>query len=88
MYKSVKDFVQTAPSIEATPIFVYKFSFKGPISYSLAFTNTAIDFGVVHLDDTLYLFQNEFFPPPAPQTPEANMTQMFVQYFVDFAVKG
>lgn len=82
------EFVQTAPSIEDTPVFVYKFSFKGPISFSNVLTGTAIDFGVVHLDDTIYLFQTDYFPTPAPDSPEANMTQMLVRYYVDFAISG
>lgn len=88
MHNSIVDFVRTAPSIEETPVYIYKFSFKGPYSYSRLLTNTDQDFGVVHLDDTLYLFPSKVFPPFAPGSNEANMTQILVKYFVDFAVTG
>lgn len=88
MYRSVVDFVRTAPLIEETPAYIYKFSFKGPFSFSYPLTGTNNDFGVIHLDDTLYLFQNAFFPRFEPGSSEANMSQILVQYFVDFAVTG
>lgn len=88
MYNSIVDFVRTAPLIEETPVFVYKFSFKGPNSFSAIFTNTNIDFGVIHLDDTLYLFPNAVFPPFERGSEEDKMTQILVKYYVDFAKTG
>lgn len=88
MYKSVVDFVRTAPSIEETPIFVYKFSFKGPYSFSSLLTSSNTDFGVVHLDDTLFMFPSSIFPPFEAGSNEAKMSAILVKYYVDFAVTG
>lgn len=87
MYNSIVDFVRTAPSIEETPVYIYKFSFKGPYSYSSLITSTQNDFGVIHIDDTLYLFPNLFFPHQ-PDSNESKMAQILVKYYVDFAVTG
>ncbi|KAG4073456.1 hypothetical protein HA402_000680 [Bradysia odoriphaga] len=85
-YKSVHSYVQYADTNQ-NPVSLYRFIFKGPISYSLAYTGTNTDLGVVHLDDTLYLFGSAF-----PAFPEisvySNLTKALVEFYVSFAKNG
>lgn len=85
-YKSVRDYVQYADT-NRNPVSLYRFIFKGPISYSLAFTGTNKDFGVVHLDDTLYLFRS-LFPPFPKDSVYSNLTKTLVDFYVSFAKNG
>lgn len=85
-YKSVNSYIQYADTVQ-NPVSLYRFAFKGPISYSLAFTGTNEDLGVIHLDDTLYLFGSPF-----PAFPEnsiySNLTKTLVEFYVSFAKNG
>lgn len=85
-YKTVRDYVQYA-NTNRNPVSLYRFTFKGPVSYSLAFTGTSKDFGVVHLDDTLYLFQS-LFPPFPENSVYSNVTKALVDFYVSFAKNG
>lgn len=70
------------------PVHVVKFAFKGPYSYSTLLTGTEEDFGVVHLDDTIYLFTSFFWPPFAPDSSMTRVSEKLVNMYVDFAVNG
>lgn len=62
--------------------------YKGPISYSLLYTRTSSDFGVVHQDDTLYLFKSKYFVPFDDSSHEADVTKTLVKFYTDFAKNG
>lgn len=84
LYKATFDFVRTADP--ETPVYVHRFNFHGPYSYSTLLTQT--DYGVSHMDDTIYLFESAFLPPFAPSSASAHISRTLVQYYVDFAESG
>lgn len=86
-YKSVHSYLKLTDPKKST-LYLYQFNFKGPISYSRLFTRTTIDFGVVHLDDTIYLFRSEYFPKFAPHSPWAEATRTLIRFYTDFARTG
>ncbi|XP_055621102.1 juvenile hormone esterase-like [Toxorhynchites rutilus septentrionalis] len=85
---TVKQHITTGDT-QIAPVSIYKFSFKGPHSYSFYYTFTPQDFGVVHCDELIYLFRSpalfEDFPPASK---EAAMSRELVQFFIDFAYNG
>uniref|UniRef100_A0A182KE48 COesterase domain-containing protein n=1 Tax=Anopheles christyi TaxID=43041 RepID=A0A182KE48_9DIPT len=69
-----------------TPTSVYSFQFRGRYSYSNALTGTNTPYGLSHADDMIYLFRTPAFFPDFPRgSPEAEMAQLLVKFFVDFA---
>lgn len=80
-FKSIANYLKYA-DLETSPMNLYKFSYKGPFSFSLLYTNTFDNFGVVHLDDQLYLF------PVFPNSYIPEVTQTMIKFYVDFAVSG
>lgn len=85
---AVKQHVTTA-NTKLAPVSIYKFSFKGPYSYSFLYTFTHQDYGVVHCDELIYLFRSPvLFPDFAPKSKEARMSHHFVEFFIDFAING
>lgn len=85
-YKTLRNYVQYADTAKH-PVSLYRFIFKGPLSYSIVFTGTNKDLGVVHLDDTIYLFG---FPslPFQKDSVYANVTKSLVNFYVSFAKNG
>lgn len=67
---------------------LYKFTFKGPVSFSMKLTNTAVNLGVTHGDDTLYLLRNSFFKKFKQDSCLAELTRTMTQFFVNFALYG
>lgn len=86
-YKSIQTYIENMDT-DKYPIYLYRFVFKGPISYSAVYTNTLNDYGVVHLDDTLYLFHSEIFPEIAKNSSYANVIKTLVETYVEFAKNG
>ncbi|XP_055533352.1 juvenile hormone esterase-like [Wyeomyia smithii] len=85
---SVKEHVKFA-NVKRAPVSVYKFSFKGRYSYSLYYTFTQQDYGVVHCDDLIYLFRAPLlFQDFPPDSKEAQMSNNLVNFFIDFAING
>ncbi|XP_055608066.1 juvenile hormone esterase-like isoform X2 [Uranotaenia lowii] len=85
---AVKQYV-TIANTNLAPVSVYKFSFRGRHSYSLFYTASLEDYGVVHCDDLLYLFRSPaLFPDFPPKSDEARMARYFVNFFIDFAING
>uniref|UniRef100_A0A1Q3FSN1 Carboxylic ester hydrolase n=1 Tax=Culex tarsalis TaxID=7177 RepID=A0A1Q3FSN1_CULTA len=79
----------TSTDTKLAPVSIYKFSFKGPYSYSFLYTFTHQDFGVVHCDELIYLFRSPaLFPDFPPKSKEARMSHHFVKFFIDFAING
>ncbi|KAL9702028.1 hypothetical protein quinque_005469 [Culex quinquefasciatus] len=85
---AVKQHVTSADT-KLAPVSIYKFSFKGPYSYSFLYTFTHQDFGVVHCDELIYLFRSPALFPDFPhKSKEARMSHHFVEFFIDFAING
>lgn len=72
------------------PLYIYDFDYRGSISYSLLYAGNTNNYGVVHCDDLIYLFNSPtLFPNNFPEnTPDKLVSQEFVDYFVHFAVHG
>ncbi|XP_053674413.1 juvenile hormone esterase-like [Anopheles nili] len=74
------------------PIFLYKFSYKGERSYSTVFVtddSLSRDFGIVHVDDLLYIFRSPvLFPTTRRSSPDAKASQRFNELLVHFARTG
>lgn len=87
-YEAVHNYVQYADT-NKNPVSLYRFIFKGPNSYAPLFTGTNTNLGVIHLDDTFYLFPP--FPPFATypkNSIDANLTRSLVDFYVSFAKNG
>ena len=72
------------------PVFLYKFSFEGPMSYSMLYTGTFVNYGVTHCDELIYILKTPAFFPNEfiPASKEMEMRKVLLQYFVDFAING
>uniref|UniRef100_A0A1Y9HE21 Carboxylic ester hydrolase n=1 Tax=Anopheles funestus TaxID=62324 RepID=A0A1Y9HE21_ANOFN len=74
------------------PIYLYKFNYKGPHSYSsiLAPDNDPPqDFGIVHCDELIYIFRAPIlFPDFRRNSPDAKVTKQMTKLLVDFARTG
>lgn len=75
---------------QKTPAFVYKFSFRGPLSYSKFYTGNSKDYGPVHCDELIYLLKSPaLFPTDFSENSiEAGFRSRFVKFFTDFLVTG
>lgn len=88
LYKAVEAYLQYADT-KYNPVYLYRFSYKGPASYSMVYTGTPNDFGVSHLDDLIYMFQTPVIFPAFPKhSPYAALTKDLVDTFVNFAKYG
>lgn len=70
------------------PAYFYKFNFQGPFSYSSLYAGGVPkhDYGVVHHDDTLYMFRSPLvFPDYGKNSSDAGVIRQFVDSFVNFA---
>ena len=86
LYPMVRSIKQHLTSRKHTPTSVYSFQFRGRYSFSKLFTGTDTPYGISHPDEMIYLFRMPlFFPEFPPGSPEAEMTQLWVKFFVDFA---
>ncbi|XP_035794845.1 venom carboxylesterase-6-like [Anopheles albimanus] len=85
----VKQFT-TQTNTNVAPVSVYRFAYKGRYSYSSLFSGGDTgDYGVVHCDDLIYLFRSPaIFPDFPPDSPELKMVDLFVNFFIDFAING
>uniref|UniRef100_A0AAG5DGB8 Carboxylic ester hydrolase n=1 Tax=Anopheles atroparvus TaxID=41427 RepID=A0AAG5DGB8_ANOAO len=81
-------------STSSPATYVYKFNYKGQFSYSSFFAtgyNSTLsqDFGIVHSDDTIYIFRTPaLFPDFQRGSPDAQASQRFTKFLVDFARTG
>lgn len=68
------------------PLALYRFAFQGSLSYSYFMTGSDRDFGVIHLDDTIYMFRSGFpqFTNPIYNIVTANL----IDFYVSFAKTG
>ncbi|KAL5287117.1 CES2.2 family protein [Megaselia abdita] len=72
------------------PLYIYDFKYRGTLSYSFLYAGNTNNYGVVHCDDLIYLFNSPTLFPNnfAENTPDKMVSQDFVDYFVHFAVQG
>uniref|UniRef100_A0A182K299 carboxylesterase n=1 Tax=Anopheles christyi TaxID=43041 RepID=A0A182K299_9DIPT len=74
------------------PIYLYKFNYKGPHSYSSIFVpdpDESQNFGIVHCDELIYIFRAPIlFPDFRRNSPDAKVTQVMTKLIVDFARTG
>nr|XP_040229315.2 juvenile hormone esterase-like [Anopheles coluzzii] len=86
LYPMVRSIKQHHASRKHTPTSVYSFQFRGRYSFSKLYTGTDTPYGITHADEMIYLFRMPLlFPEFPPGSPEAEMTQLWVKFFVDFA---
>lgn len=81
LYKQL-DIMMTASNI---PIYTYHFDYRGNYSYSLLFTQTFRDFGVVHCDDLIYLFESPTLFPNGLNEADLRVSRTLVATYVTFA---
>lgn len=87
-YKAIENYVKYANTTK-NPVYLYKFAYKGSLSYSKLFTGTDRDFGVGHIDDLIYLFKSPaLWREFASGSDSAQMVQALVSTFVQFATHG
>uniref|UniRef100_A0A182QV29 carboxylesterase n=1 Tax=Anopheles farauti TaxID=69004 RepID=A0A182QV29_9DIPT len=88
LYPMVRSVKQHLTNRKPTPTSVYQFRFRGRYSFSKLFTGTDLPYGLSHPDEMIYLFRMAlFFPDFPPGSPEAEMCQRWVKFFIDFATQ-
>lgn len=87
LYNTVQQLVQND---RHTPAYIYKFSFKGPLSYSIFYTGNMKNYGPVHCDELIYLLKAPaLFPADFEEgSVEAIFRTNFVKFFTDFVING
>uniref|UniRef100_A0A7G3ABS3 Carboxylic ester hydrolase n=1 Tax=Lutzomyia longipalpis TaxID=7200 RepID=A0A7G3ABS3_LUTLO len=87
--KTTEAYVNYA-DVNVNPVYLYKFSYRGNYSYSLAFTGTTRDFGVGHCDDLIYLFRSPALFPNglAVDSMDNQMKNILVRTWISFAISG
>ncbi|XP_063229236.1 esterase E4-like [Bacillus rossius redtenbacheri] len=76
------------PCVNSQPVYYYKFSFPGRYSY-VYLENTTTPFGVVHHDETLYLFYISVLAPFFTENdPEVLMVKRLTQLWANFIQTG
>ncbi|XP_055918981.1 juvenile hormone esterase-like [Eupeodes corollae] len=88
-YKNIKQYVETA-DLKNNPVFLYRFNYRGPFSYSTLYTGNFNNYGVVHCDDLIYLFRSPllFSVDFDKNSVEAKVLKEMVDTFVSFAKTG
>lgn len=88
LYKTVESYLKYADT-SINPVYLYRFAYKGPVSYSGFFTGTAKDFGVGHIDDLIYLFKSPILFPEFHKNSEmAKLIRMLTDTYINFAKYG
>lgn len=87
-YKAIEAYIKYANTTK-NPVYLYKFAYKGSLSYSRLFTGTDRDFGVGHIDDLIYLFKTPaVFREFATGSDAAQLIRALVGTYVQFAKHG
>lgn len=75
---------------QKTPAYLYKFSFKGRLSYSSFYTGNNKNYGAVHCDELIYLLKSPMLFPQDfdQQSVESIFRSKFVKFFTNFVVNG
>lgn len=86
------DDIETAARIQAfvqsSPVYFYRFSYRGQYSVTDFITGTNINFGVAHTDDTLYLSNNPNFPPSENTPSDRAMITIMSGLWASFVTRG
>lgn len=69
---------------EAAPLYVYRFHYRGKYSYSNLFTETQRNYGAVHLDDMIYLFDSPQAFPLGLNLRDRIAKKVLMSYYVRF----
>lgn len=87
MYNSIQ---QNVAYDQKHPVYLYKFSYKGPFSYSVVYTGTFTDFGVTHCDELIYILKSPAIFPMgiSAGSKDMEMRSVLLKYFIDFAING
>ncbi|CAO1422540.1 unnamed protein product [Diamesa tonsa] len=87
MYNSIQ---QNVAYDRKHPVYLYKFSYKGPLSYSLFYTGSFKNYGVTHCDELVYILKAPaLFPMEIPKgSKDLEFRSVLLKYFVDFAING
>lgn len=88
-YKNIKQYVETA-DLKKNPVYLYRFNYRGPFSYSTLYTGNFNNYGVVHCDDLIYLFRSPllFNVDFEKNSTEAKVIKEMVDTYVSFAKTG
>lgn len=87
-YKAIESYIKYANTTK-NPVYLYKFAYKGSLSYSRMFTGTDRNFGVGHIDDLIYLFKSPaLFREFSSGSDSAQMIRSLVSTYVQFAKHG
>lgn len=87
LYNSIQ---QNVALDQKHPVYLYKFSYKGPYSNSLFYTGTFTNYGVTHCDELIYILKSPDLIPIdfTSGSMEMKMRSILLKYFVDFAING
>ena len=66
------------------PVYLMEFNYRGPFSFSTLYTGTLIDFGVIHSDELIYLFDSGIFPLFDFNSIEAGLITEMVNIYTNF----
>ncbi|KAG4065486.1 hypothetical protein HA402_009047 [Bradysia odoriphaga] len=83
-YKMIEHFTQYSDA-DQVPLALYRFAFQGSLSYSYFLTGSNRDFGVIHLDDTIYMFRSGL---PLSNPLYSVVTANLIDFYVSFAKTG
>lgn len=72
-------------TVSNIPIYTYHFDYRGTYSYSILFTRTFKNFGVVHCDDLIYLFESPLLFPNGLDAKDMEVSRNLVATYVTFA---
>lgn len=87
-YKAVDSYLKYANTTQ-NPVYLYKFAYKGSLSYSRMFTGTDKEFGVGHIDDLIYLFKSPLlFREFNRASDSTQVVRSLIGTFVEFAKHG
>lgn len=73
-----------AGGADAAPLFLYKFDYRGQHSYSATFTGSKRDYGAVHLDDMIYLFDMPLYFPTGLNERDQQAKEVLMGHYVRF----
>lgn len=83
-YKMIQHFTEYSDA-NRVPLGLYRFAFQGSLSYSYFMTGSNRDFGVIHLDDTIYMFRLGF---PLTNPLYNVVSSHLIDFYVSFAKTG
>ncbi|XP_043269346.1 uncharacterized protein [Venturia canescens] len=84
---NINNFVKLMGQASRAPVYFYEFTYQGRYSHSV-WSDTKKPFGVVHHDDLLYLFWDDYFPYFAVTDPEYETVKTLTGIWANFAKTG